>query len=499
MSIKPARPLFDVNWIIELVADQFKSQYHQVFAIPEPIKPDDDSFNGRLGFSTEIAAGTFEHVGNGVVMHTGKASHDDLASDQIAGSYGKLVRYVIDNVHPDKFSISTPYGGEKLSDVARGVMIANLQPGILKTGHSKGYFSGPSTTDIRPTTSVGEEWQEEVFYNDTKKGIDLGELANLQRVLGALPVNVLGSEQYTKVIEHLAKQANLDLFEPSQEESYQMGLILAVNAASSTPFSVIALRVRATSPVDTKSDVVVGKGVMFDTGGVNLKLTEHIGGMQADMMGSAAALTTALYFTHRAHELKRDLICVLGIVENRIGSDAYCPEDVLVAYDGRTVQIGNTDAEGRLVLADCAAWICEFTGPENINSLTTIATLTGHAHLATGDIASVAIVRGNDRAFLDDLEMMGQICGDPVQRMHIEPSDLAAMDSKVADLSNLSGSRERGAMTGAAFIQAFVPEVIPKVLHLDIARATSRKGNKGQADGIPQHAGVLLLIAMLQR
>jgi cytosol aminopeptidase len=222
--------------------------------------------------------------------------------------------------------------------------------------------------------------------------------------------------------------------------------------------------------VETKPIIFVGKGVTFDSGGISIKPSAGMADMKADMQGAAAV---CMAFMATAFSLAPvHLICITPLTENLPSGTATKPGDVVTASNGMTIEIDNTDAEGRLILCDALVYAQKYT-PEIIID---VATLTGAIAVALGFPVSGMFSRKDDVA--EELLAAGIMAGDRVWRMPLLPEYRAAMDSNVADIKNSSGSRAAGSCTAAAFLNDFVEESVSWV-HLDIAgamQATSEEG-----------------------
>jgi leucyl aminopeptidase len=207
--------------------------------------------------------------------------------------------------------------------------------------------------------------------------------------------------------------------------------------------------------------VLIGKGVTFDSGGYNIKPTGHIETMHTDMAGAAAVLGTMQSLAILGE--KKKVIAIIPSTENLISGDAYKPSDILTSMSGKTVEIGNTDAEGRLILADAVTYAKKYFDPKVIFDL---ATLTGACMVALGE--RYAGILSNEPRLIKNLEQASQDSGDKVWHLPLDTTFMDKMKSRIADLSNTAhGSPGAGASTGAAFIGHFA-EKTPWA-HIDIA------------------------------
>lgn len=237
------------------------------------------------------------------------------------------------------------------------------------------------------------------------------------------------------------------------------GMILAVGQGSCQDPVLIVSEYKG-NPKDKKAIVLIGKGVTYDTGGLNLKPTGSMETMKCDMGGAAAVLATLQVVAELG--LKQNITVVIPSVENAIGASSYKPGDVYKSYSGKTVEIGNTDAEGRLILADALAYAAKNLNPKGIID---VATLTGAIEIALGN--ECAGLFCNDDALADALLRAGRATYERVWRMPLFNEYKEMLKSDFADIRN-HGGRSGGSITAALFLQEFIDENIPWA-HLDIA------------------------------
>ena len=206
---------------------------------------------------------------------------------------------------------------------------------------------------------------------------------------------------------------------------------------------------------------LVGKGVTFDSGGISIKPSAGMGDMKQDMAGSAAVVGAMK--TLALQKLKLNVVAVVGLVENMPSGTATRPGDIVTSMSGQTVEILNTDAEGRLVLADCLWYIQTEFG---VKKLINIATLTGAILVALGN--QMAGVMGNNQGFVDSIVKASNTSNEKVWQLPLTDEYNAMMDSTVADMKNIGEGRNAGSITAGCFLQRFVKKDV-KWAHLDIA------------------------------
>jgi leucyl aminopeptidase len=260
-------------------------------------------------------------------------------------------------------------------------------------------------------------------------------------------------------------------------EAAGMGLLAAV--ARGSDVEPVFINMKYTCPGAKKTVAIVGKGITFDSGGYNLKLGEHIYGMKDDMSGAAAVLAAM-----RAIGREKPNVNVVGLIpatENMVSGRAIHPGDVFTSYNGKSVEINNTDAEGRLVLADAVAYAKEL----GVDELIDAATLTGACVVALG--RELSGIFSNKDELADLLLNAGKSCGEVMWRLPLHSDYMEYLKSDVADLQN-TGPREGGAINGALFIQSFVGDI--PWAHIDLAYASvdkdtdlAKKGSTGAAAG----------------
>lgn len=243
-------------------------------------------------------------------------------------------------------------------------------------------------------------------------------------------------------------------------EKAKMGLLLAVGSGARCDPALIQLEYRG-NPKSNDLTLVVGKGITFDTGGLNLKPTGYIEDMRTDMSGGAAAL--GVIKAAAEMKLKANIAVVIPSAENSIGADSYKPGDVYRSCKGITVEITNTDAEGRLALADALTYGQKEFSPTRIVDL---ATLTGAVIVALGDVRMGLF--SNQDQLADQLYRAGEKTGERVWRLPLDDDYKEALKSSIADCKNCSSKRSAGSVTAALFLEKFIEKKTPWV-HLDIA------------------------------
>ena len=292
------------------------------------------------------------------------------------------------------------------------------------------------------------------------QGLKIGEAQNFARDLVNRPGGDLTPAALAQEAVKLARRERLtiEVLNLAQIRRQKLGGLLGVNRGSTQEPRFVKITYTPRAPKGTLA--LVGKGITFDSGGLSIKTGEGMMTMKMDMGGAAAVL--GCFAAIRAVAPKCKVVGYMPMTDNMSDGDATRPGDVLTIRNGTTVEVLNTDAEGRLVLADALSLATE-DAPDAIVDL---ATLTGAVEIALG--GRIAAVMSNNDAWLDDVETAAESAGERMWALPL-PSDYRAfLDSDVADLRNISKSRGGGTITAGLFLQEFVGDNIPWA-HIDIA------------------------------
>ena len=282
----------------------------------------------------------------------------------------------------------------------------------------------------------------------------------LARQLVAAPANVLTSVTMAETAEKIATEGGLDLkiLEGEDCEKLGMGAFLGVAKASDLPPKFIHLTYKPEGTPKRKL-AVIGKSLTFDSGGLNIKVSgSGIETMKMDMAGGAATLGVAQVIAQLKPEVEVHFIC--AATENMISGRALHPGDILTASNGKTIEVNNTDAEGRLTLADALV----FAENLGVDAIVDLATLTGACIVALGD--DIAGLWSSDEALAGELKAAAELAGEKFWQMPLEDKYFEGMKSQIADMKN-TGPRAGGSITAALFLKQFVKET--PWAHLDVA------------------------------
>jgi leucyl aminopeptidase len=312
----------------------------------------------------------------------------------------------------------------------------------------------------------------------------IGDGIVLARELVNEPPNVLFPVEFARRAAELKKLGvQVEVLDEPAMKKLGMNALLAVGQGSERDSRLVIMRWNGAKKKSEAPVAIVGKGVCFDTGGISIKPAASMEDMKGDMAG--AACVTGLMHALAARKARANVIGVIGIVENMPDGNAYRPGDILKSYSGQTIEVINTDAEGRLVLCDALAYTNERFKPKLIVDL---ATLTGAILIALGQ--EYAGLFSNDDKLADRLTEAGKVTGELVWRMPLAPYYDKMIDSRFADMKN-TGGRFGGSITAAQFLQRYVGKT--PWAHLDIAGTGMAAHNTEIGDSWGPGWGVRLL------
>jgi leucyl aminopeptidase len=292
------------------------------------------------------------------------------------------------------------------------------------------------------------------------RGVASAAAAAVARDLVNEPGGSLTPPRFADVVVDLGAEHGfeVEVWDEERIREERLGGLLGVNRGSQQPARFLLLRLEPERARSTLA--LVGKGITFDSGGLSLKPSEAMVGMKGDMGGAAAVV--GAFVAAATVGSKARLLGFVPLTDNMTGPDATRVGDVLTIRDGTTVEVLNTDAEGRLILADALCLASE-AAPDAIVDL---ATLTGACMVALGE--RVAGAMGNHRGLSEQVQAAAEAAGEPVWPLPLPAELRPKLESDIADMKNISSSRYGGALTAGIFLQHFVGEGIPWV-HLDIA------------------------------
>ena len=305
-------------------------------------------------------------------------------------------------------------------------------------------------------------------FEEYKNYASLNNAIRYARDLCNEPANNLSPELYSEDIKRLEYLGlDIDILDEEKMRENNFGLALAVGQGSVNRPKIAIIKWNGNKENNEYEVGLVGKGVTFDSGGLSLKPNSGMLDMKQDMTGSSVVVATMKSIA--LQKIEKNIVAVVGLVENMPSGTAYRPGDVLTSMSGQTVEIHNTDAEGRLVLADCLTYIQKTFNPKHVID---IATLTGAISSALGNV--YAGIFSNNLKFANTLIKNGETVGERLWLMPLGKEFDKMMDSNIADMKN-SGGRLGGSSTAACFLQRYI-EKNTNWAHLDIAGVDGSDG-----------------------
>jgi len=370
-----------------------------------------------------------------------------------------------------------------------------LTEGLILGSYQFNKYRKPSEED-EPSCRIKEIQLHATKGKDpVNRGLAKGRVAALANIaardMANEPGNVWTPTRFAETAKKLAKTYDFSckVLSKADMKRLKMGGILGVNSGSDQPPKMIILEYKTSSRNPTL--LMVGKGITFDSGGISLKPPKGMDEMKFDMCGGAAVLGAM----QAVGEERPQGINVVGIVpttENLPGPSALKPGDIITIYGGKTVEVLNTDAEGRLILADGLSYGIKQYKPKAVVDLATLtgAVVIGLGHHRTG-------LMSNDDELTERIMTAGNRCGEPLWRLPLGPEYTKQIKSKVADIKNV-GNRAAGTITAAAFLQEFVGDVA--WAHLDIAGTAYSFTEKPYIPnkGGPSGTGVRTLLELIR-
>ncbi len=473
--------------------------YENENALPKTHQALDDALGGQLRELRE----TGEFSGKSqeaVLIHTRKAlpakrvlllglgKKKDVTLDRIRQAMGTACKKVR---QAGARTCSAPVLGTDavkapVSDIAQAMVEGAILGGYRFTHYQSD--NGDPSHEIRAMTLLASRaTQVSGMKTGARRGEASANATAFARDLCNHPANVMTPSRVAQEAQTIAKEfsINLTVLERKEQEKLGMGGMLGVARGSQEPPKFIVLEYSGGKKKD-RPVVLVGKTITFDSGGISLKPSENMEQMKADMTGGAEVLGAIRAAAQL--RLRLNVVGILPATENMPGGRATKPGDILRMLNGKTVEVQNTDAEGRLVLADGLAYAARF----NPQCIVDIATLTGACIVALGQFAIGML--GNDDALKADMQKAGEQAGERVWEMPLWEEYFEQLKSDVADMRNIGG-RGGGMITAGMFLSKFVDDC-PWV-HLDIASTDWSSSERPYIGKGPTAIGTRLLVQWL--
>ena len=452
----------------------------------------DGEIKGKKGENTLIH--TFGKIGPSRVLVAGLGSQEDFTQERVREVMASSSRYL------------RKLGMERIATIAHGSGIAGLDVGASAQAIAEGSTLGLYRFKNYLTKNEdGSKELDEILIverdsgelGELEKGVQRGRLmaeaAILARDMVNEPANVLTPTRMTEIATQVADEEGLSIkvLDRKHMEELGMGAFLGVAKGSDQPPKLIVLEYRGDPDNSSRVLGLVGKGITFDTGGISIKPAGGMEDMKGDMAGGASVIGAM-----KAIGQLKPKVNVTGIIaatENMPGGSAQRPGDVVRSMSGKTIEVINTDAEGRLVLADALYYARQI----GVTNIVDVATLTGAMVVALGHACSG--VMGNDQELMDRIMKVGQSTGERIWQLPMYEEYKEQLKSNVADVKNIGG-RPAGSITAAQFLAEFTEDT--SWAHLDIAGTYLSSREKGYlvkgGTGVPTRTLISLALEYAQ-
>jgi leucyl aminopeptidase len=376
------------------------------------------------------------------------------------------------------------------SDTAYNGAVEDFTEGLLLSFYSFEKYKTKKDKDDGANYPSRLLLHGDISEDDLNWLITITDAVYFTRDLVNEPVNHLNAASLAEEIKKIGMSAgfSVEILNKGKIEALKMGGLLAVNKGSVDPPVFSILEWRPEKCLNNNPIVFVGKGIVYDTGGLNLKPGDFMDGMKGDMAG--AATVTGIFYAAAKSRLPLHLIGLIPSTDNRPGGNAYAQGDIITMYNKMSVEIGNTDAEGRLILADAISYAEKYS-PELIID---IATLTGSAAMTFGNQA-IALMTNADKKYVSLLEESGMEVHERIAELPFWEEYGEFLKSDIADLKNVGG-REAGAIIAGKFLENFAKSPL---IHLDIAGTSMLKKEDSYRLKNSTGSGLRLLATFLKK
>jgi leucyl aminopeptidase len=449
-----------------------------------------NSFNGKEGQTLAMPVTSASGYNRIFLLGLGDPSKiDTLKCETIGGKLAdKSKEFSIKDIHLyiDNDDIEKNIGCDEIAaHIINGFHLKSYQFKKYKTEKEE----ESETTEINSLTLISDAYKEAKKLYEDLYAVTQGTY--LARDLVNEPPNELYPESFAQIIKNELKPLGVEIEVIDEKKMEKMGFHahLAVGMGSARKPRVVVMKWNGDG--DKKPLAFVGKGITFDTGGINLKPSGGLEEMKLDMGGAASVV--GLLKAVALRKAKANVIGIVALAENMPSSNAYRPSDVIQSLSGKTIEVSNTDAEGRLVLADSITYLQKTYNPEFIIDL---ATLTGAMMVALGFDYCGTFVNNDD--LWKKMQKAGTKTGEQLWRMPLDEAYRKEMDSTIADIKTLGTSgRYAGACTAAGFLERFIENDLPWS-HMDIAGVAWIKKDRPTCPKPGTGFGVRVLNSLIQ-
>jgi leucyl aminopeptidase len=416
------------------------------------------------------------------IIRTKEGAEEYKVREELRRTASNLKKLIKANAHKDLVITSDKIFKGAIEAFTEGLLLSVYSFDKYKTVREKSQESKNYPSKLLLYGQVDED--------DLKWLIDITDAVYQVRDLINEPVNHLNATTLSEEIKRMGSSGGFDVevLNKGKIEALKMGGLLAVNKGSVDPPVFCILQWKPENALNARPFILAGKGVVYDTGGLNIKTGDYMDNMKGDM-GGAAAVAGVLYAIARTG-IPLHVIGLVPSTDNRPGGNAYAQGDIITMHNNTTVEIGNTDAEGRMILADALSYASRFN-PELIID---IATLTGSAAMTFSNQA-IAVMGNADRKYFKLLEECGYDVYERIAELPFWEEYGELIKSDIADIKNVGG-REAGAITAGKFLEHFTNYPL---IHLDIAGPGSLKKDDFYRLKDGPGSGLRLLATFLKR
>ncbi len=387
-------------------------------------------------------------------LYFGLGKSNDATPEDLRSAAGAVMAFIISNKY-SSLSVQCPISDDHddyfCQAFSEGLVLGSYRFLDFFTDNRGEYH-------LEKITMVGKCCTE-----SSKKGATIANAVCEARDLANNPPNVSTPSRLAEFAQEVGKKGDMKVTIFDREEFTKMGMGAFAGVAQGTnePPKFIIMEYFGADSKDEKPVVLVGKGLTFDTGGISLKPGAKMDEMKFDMCGSAIVFGTMSAVAELRP--KKNIVAIVPSTHNMLGGSAFLPGDILTAYNGKTIEILNTDAEGRLILADALSYASKHYNPE---FMVDFATLTGACVVTFGHIASAIL--GNNKGLIENIQKSSENTGELVWELPLWDEYCDQVKSNISDVKNLGSPGQAGTIAGAAFLKAFVGEDIPWT-HFDVA------------------------------
>ncbi len=422
------------------------------------------------------------------IVVTGLGKKKELTTNKVRGAVAETCRYLRGK---GVTSVATIVQGAGTNEIKNDNAVQAVTEGALLGLYAfRRHITKKENNfgEIREFTIVGREKRQ--IEKAIERGKILAEAANWARDMVNEPSNFMTPSNMAEAARQLARKYGLkvEVFEKEKMKELGMGGLLGVSQGSQQPPRFIILSYKG-SDSDDIDIALVGKGITFDSGGIDIKPSDSMEDMKGDMAGGASVMAALIALAQLKPKI--NVTALVPATENMPSGTAMKPGDVITALNGKTIEVINTDAEGRLILSDALSYAKKL----GAKAIVDVATLTGACHVALGSVCSGAFT--NNQELADKVIAAGNETGELMWQLPMYDEYKEQLKSDVADIKNIGG-RWGGAITGGKFLEEFIDK-IPWV-HLDIAGTFEIDKEKGYlvkgATGVPVRTLVNLILTM---